>query len=97
MDPMPGLGMMEALWNVTEETRKAMVDELKADAIRILAEVALNVILGTIPSDPGQLEELRRHKKDLVALTRTKASVEDRRKRLKRSGLLKSVLDVALA
>jgi len=87
---------MEALWNVTEQTRKDMVGNLKAEAVKTLAEVALNVILGTVPSDPDQLEELRRHKKDLLALTRSKASVKERRKRLQHSGVLKSVLDVAL-
>lgn len=67
---------------------------LDANALRALAEAALNVILGTLPSDQRQLDSLKRYKKDLIRLTRYGTPSEERRRLLQRGGLSRQILSI---
>lgn len=86
-----------ALGELNAATRADIVlDALNEEAIRALAETALNVILGVLPSDETQLRALRRHKEKLLELTSGKTSNVRRRTILSDDrGTLNSVLNVA--
>ena len=86
--------VLRALESVASEAH-VLVEALDRDALHILCEVALNVIIGNIPSNEEQLSRLRRFKKDLLLLTdplTKQASVE---RIVKRPGLVANILAAA--
>ena len=93
---LPRTDLMVALYRLNQALRRDSLDALDRETIEGLAETALNVIYGTLPSDERQLRALRRHKKDLIELTQRETSLEDRRRLLQKGGLFKSVFDIAI-
>ena len=85
--------LLLALQAVNESVRGSLIDSLDREAVLALTEVALNVILGTIPVDSGQLSRLRRHREDLHELTGGRTSLTRRSEILRSSGVAKSFLD----
>lgn len=85
---------LAALSNASAQILDSLVDGLERDALLDIAETALNIIIGNIPTSEAQLRELRRHKRELLELTDTNTSL-NRRKLLLRGGLAKRVLTIA--
>ena len=92
--PLPGVDLVSALKEVKDSLRGDVLEALDASAVRELAEVALNVILGTIPASREQLDALRRHKQDLLELTGAKTSGARRRALLKNPRLFHEVATI---
>ena len=58
------------LEKVNQQTRNSLLDGIDKRAFLALTEVALNVMLGTIPTDERQLVKLRQHRDKLHELTK---------------------------
>ena len=98
MTPRQGLSeshtkLFVLLQKVNEQTRNSLLDEIDKRAIPALTEAALNVILGTIPTDEQQLEKLRQHCDKLHELTKHSTSLRRREGLLKEKGVAKVILD----
>ena len=52
-----------------------MLYEIDKNAVLVFTKVALNVILGTIPTDKQQLEKLLQHRGKLLELTKPSTSL----------------------
>jgi len=91
MEPLPGSELLVALRDLKDDLRVAALEALEKSAIEDLAEAALNVILGVIPTTEEQLASLRRHRKDLLELTGAKTTVARRVQLLGKGGLFRSV------
>jgi hypothetical protein len=87
--------LMRSLYAMGDVTRASILDALNKEAILVLSETALNVVLGQLPASEEQLSALRRHREELLLLTKASTGVEKRRRALKRGGLFKSVFAVA--
>ena len=81
------------LQKVNEQTRNSLLDGIDKGAILALTEVALNVILGTIPADKRQLVKLRQHRDKLHELTKHSTSLRRREGLLREKEVAKVILD----
>jgi hypothetical protein len=87
--------LMNSLYAMGDATRASILDALDKEAILVLTETALNVVLGQMPASEEQLRKLRRHREALLRLTRAHTGLGERRRTLKRASLFKSVFGVA--
>ena len=55
-----------------------LAEGLERETLLDIVDVALNIIIGNIPTDESQLKALRRHKRELLELTDTKTSLTRR-------------------
>ena len=81
------------LQKVNEQTRNSLLDGIDNEAILALTEVALNVILGTIPADERQLVKLRQHRYKLHELLKHSTSLPRRERLLSEKDVGKVILD----
>lgn len=82
------------LKDLKKNSRSSLVHALDADAIAALADVALNVVIGTIPTDEASLRALRRRREELLELTKVRTSTRRREELLADPTLLEGVLNV---
>ena len=88
--------LVRALAGVRAAARADVLDGLDDEAVRLLAETALNVIIGVVPTSGDQLRRLHRHREQLLELTASKTSGARRRELLVNdNGLLNGVVDTA--
>ena len=95
MDRLVNLEVFRALQDARREAH-ILVDALERKLIEELCEVALNVIIGNIPTEPDQLQRLRRFKKELLAITDPSASPAKVLRNLKEKAVVTNILDAAL-
>lgn len=84
------------LQTLKSKTRSSLIRALDADAIRALVDVALNVLIGTIPVEESQLRALRRRREELLELTSASTSTRRREQLLEDPVLTKEVLNAAV-
>ena len=86
---------LAALANAKATVLADLVDGLERETLLDIVDVALNIIIGTIPTDELQLNDLRRHKRALLELTDSKTTFERRAALLRGNGLMtKRVLTI---
>ena len=95
MNRLVNVEIFRALQDARREAH-VLVDALEREVIEELCELALNVIIGNIPTEPDQLQRLRRFKKELLSITDPDASPSKVLRNLRKKGVVVDILDAAL-
>lgn len=70
----------------SKKQRHGVIDGASNDLITCLCECALNVLNGNVSLKPSERTKLRRHKRELRALTDGRTSLQKKKKALKQKG-----------
>ena len=85
---------LNALFGLSKEVQKSLLDKLDKEFIAVFIELAKNVITGTVDLDKSQFERLRRYRDLLKELTRPSpaASIERKKEIIQRGGVFNAVV-----
>ena len=91
-------GALVSLNKLSDLVRTHLLPALSADAILALVDCVKNIIIRNVPLTESQLEKLRKHKKSLEEIVRSKTSRARRIKLFQEGrGLLSAVLGPILS
>ena len=92
------LPILQHLAKCTDKDCRLFVTSLSNPVIRLIAQIAINVMNKNIAiDDPKAVRSLRRYKKQLLKITRPKTTVQQQRRVLQqKGGFLGALLGVAL-
>ena len=90
------IDMLRMLHEAKEHTRRGFLKCCPGDVCNAIAEVASNTLKGNIPLTDAQYAGLKRHAKDLEALTRKKTSLTKKRQIIQKGGFITALLGPAL-
>ena len=90
---------LQALFDLSNELQMAIIDKLDKEFIKMLVEVAKNVITGRVTLTKDQLQKLHLYRTQLLELTQTNPlnPVKRNKELLQVGGLVDSVLEPVLA
>jgi hypothetical protein len=77
-----------ALQTASSRVRFASIASAKKDLVLALVECAKNIILGNVRLTERQIAALRRHRKDIEELVKTKTGLVKRKTLLQKGGFL---------
>ena len=89
--------ILRELSSCSSYRRKKILQDLPADTLRALTEIAVNVLQGNLPLSSGQKTSLKRHKEKIQLLARVKGSFKKKKDFLvQKGGFLPHLLKPAL-
>jgi len=91
------LPVLKRLSKLGDKVKREYVRKCERQFIDCVSECAKNVIKGNVPLSDRQKSELRRKKKDLIALSLNKTSLGQKRRILQKGGFLTALLPPILA
>lgn len=84
--------LLKMLHKASPKLRKALLADLPPEIIHILSECALNILKGNVTLSKTHKEKLRRHRKDLRALSKSRTAVKKKKEIIQKGGFLPSIL-----
>jgi hypothetical protein len=89
--------VLRALHRLDNNARAVVMESAKRDLVTTLVECARAIINRRVALSPNHYEAIRRRVKDINALTRPKASLDERRRILQKGGFLSALIGPALS
>jgi hypothetical protein len=89
--------VLRALQRLDNNARAAVMASAKKELVTALVECARGIINRRVPLSPAQYEAIRRRAKDIGALTKANASLDERRRILQNGGFLSALIGPALS
>ena len=63
------LGVLEYLRDLNEKEQKRFIKHASVELLRVISELCLNLMKGTIEISNGDLQKLKKYKKQIIALS----------------------------
>ena len=84
--------LLKILHKASPKLKKALLADLPSEIVQLLSECALNILKGTVILKKGQKARLRRHRKNLHDLAKTKTPLKKKKEIIQKGGFLPSLL-----